>query len=135
MRRRVILAPMRPSPVTPICMALSSSPLHMLRQHGNSLITSPFNRGQIGYSLGHRLAPMQDPAMTHTDIAYTSAAELARMIRAKQISATEVVRAALARAEAVQAVCNCFITICGDQALTDAAAADQAVAKAAEVGP
>src|SRR5262247_494920 len=78
---------------------------------------------------------MQDPAMTHTDIAYTSAAELARMIRAKEISAREVVRVILARAEAVQAACNCFITICADQALTDAAAADQALAKAAAVGP
>jgi aspartyl-tRNA(Asn)/glutamyl-tRNA(Gln) amidotransferase subunit A len=73
--------------------------------------------------------------MTTTDIAYTPAVELARMIRAKQISATEVVRTVLARAEAVQAACNCFITICADQALRDAAAADQALAKAAAVGP
>jgi aspartyl-tRNA(Asn)/glutamyl-tRNA(Gln) amidotransferase subunit A len=78
---------------------------------------------------------MQDPAMTTTDIAYTPAADLARMIRTKQISATEVVRAVLARAEVVQAACNCFITICADQALQAAAAADQALAKGAAVGP
>src|SRR5262245_36722209 len=102
---------------------------------GIALTTAPFYRGRIGYSLAHRQAPTQDPAMTHRDIAYTSAAELARMIRAKQISAREVVRAVLARAEAVQAACNCFITICADQALADAAAADQALAKATAVGP
>ena len=73
--------------------------------------------------------------MTQTDIAYTSAAELARMIRGKQISAVEVVRAVLARAQMVQAACNCFITICWDQALADAAAADQALASKSSVGP
>src|SRR5215468_7988141 len=96
---------------------------------------APFYRGRIGDSLAHRHAPVQDPAMTHTELAYTSAAQLAQMIGAKEISAREVVRAVLARAEAVQAACNCFITICAEQALRDAAAADQALAKAAAVGP
>ena len=67
--------------------------------------------------------------MTASDLAFTSAAELARMIRAKQISATEVMRATLKRAQDVQAACNCFITICAEQALGDAAAADKAIAK------
>ena len=39
------------------------------------------------------------------------------MIRAKQISAVEVMRATLARAEKVQAACNCFITLCAERAL------------------
>src|SRR6185295_8397314 len=69
------------------------------------------------------------------DLAYTSAAELARMIRAKQISAVEVARATLARAEKVQAACNCFITLCPERALADAAAADQAIARGADLGP
>jgi aspartyl-tRNA(Asn)/glutamyl-tRNA(Gln) amidotransferase subunit A len=73
--------------------------------------------------------------MTPSDLAYTPAAELAQIIRAKQISAMEVMRATLARAEKVQAACNCFITICAEQALADAAAADQAVASGAEIGP
>jgi Asp-tRNA(Asn)/Glu-tRNA(Gln) amidotransferase A subunit family amidase len=54
---------------------------------------------------------MQEAAMTQSEIDYASAAELALMIRTKQVSASEVVRAALARAELVQAACNCFITI------------------------
>src|SRR5439155_1997355 len=74
-------------------------------------------------------------AMTSSDLAYTSAAELARMIRAKQVSAVEIARATLARAEKVQAACNCFITLCGEQALADAAAADAAIARGADLGP
>jgi aspartyl-tRNA(Asn)/glutamyl-tRNA(Gln) amidotransferase subunit A len=73
--------------------------------------------------------------MTPTDLAFTPAAELARLIRAKELSATETMRATLARAEKVQAACNCFITLCAERALVDAAAADQALAKGAEVGP
>ena len=73
--------------------------------------------------------------MTPSDLAYTSATELARMIRAKQISAVEVMRATLARAEKVQAACNCFITLCPERALADAAAADQAVTRGAALGP
>ena len=73
--------------------------------------------------------------MTPSDLAYTSAADLARMIRARQISAVEVMRATLARAEKVQAACNCFITLCPERALADAAAADHALARGAEIGP
>ena len=73
--------------------------------------------------------------MAPTDLAFTSAAELAAMIRAKRISATEVMRATLARAEKAQAALNCFITICADEALRDAQAADAAVAKGGALGP
>ena len=41
--------------------------------------------------------------MSPADLAYTSAADLARMIRAREVSAVEVMRATLARAEKVQA--------------------------------
>ena len=44
--------------------------------------------------------------MATNELDYLSAAELARMIRNKAISATEVMRAALARAERVQAATN-----------------------------
>jgi aspartyl-tRNA(Asn)/glutamyl-tRNA(Gln) amidotransferase subunit A len=73
--------------------------------------------------------------MTTADLAYTSAAELAAMIRAKRVSATEVMRTTLARAEKAQAALNCFITICADQALRDAEAADAALAKGDTLGP
>ncbi len=73
--------------------------------------------------------------MTSSDLAYTSAAELARMISAKELSAVEAARATLARAEKVQAACNCFITLCPERALADAAAADTAIARGADLGP
>jgi aspartyl-tRNA(Asn)/glutamyl-tRNA(Gln) amidotransferase subunit A len=73
--------------------------------------------------------------MPPTDLAYTSAADLARMIREKRVSATEAMRATLARADTVQAACNCFITVCGEEALRDAAAADAALVRGDTIGP
>jgi aspartyl-tRNA(Asn)/glutamyl-tRNA(Gln) amidotransferase subunit A len=73
--------------------------------------------------------------MAADDLAYTSAAELAAMIRDKRMSATEVMRATLARAEKANAALNCFITVCADHALRDAEAADAAVAKGGPLGP
>ena len=73
--------------------------------------------------------------MTPADLAYSSAADLARMIRTKETSAVELMHATLARAEKVQATCNCFITLCADKALADAAAADKALAQGAALGP
>ena len=73
--------------------------------------------------------------MAANDLAFTSAAELATLIRAKRISATEVMRATLARAGKAQAALNCFITICADAALRDAEAADAAVARGGALGP
>lgn len=73
--------------------------------------------------------------MSTTEIAYLSAADLARMIRTKEISAVEVMRATLARAEQAQPLLNCFITICADEALRDAAEADARLARGEPVGP
>jgi aspartyl-tRNA(Asn)/glutamyl-tRNA(Gln) amidotransferase subunit A len=73
--------------------------------------------------------------MAADDLALKSAAELAAMIRGKRISATEVMRATLARAEKAQAALNCFITICADEALRDAEAADASLARGGPLGP
>lgn len=73
--------------------------------------------------------------MSDSDLAYCSAAELASRIKAKTLSATEATRAALARAERAQAALNCFITICAEEALRDAKAADAALARGDDVGP
>ena len=70
-----------------------------------------------------------------SDLAFTSAADLARLIATKQVSATEVMRATLARAEKAQAALNCFITICADEALADAADADARQARGEPLGP
>ncbi len=69
------------------------------------------------------------------DIAYVSAADLAQMIREKAVSAREVMAATLARAEKAQPILNCFITIASDQAMRDAAAADERQARGEPLGP
>jgi aspartyl-tRNA(Asn)/glutamyl-tRNA(Gln) amidotransferase subunit A len=73
--------------------------------------------------------------MADDAIAFTPASRLADLIRGKQVSAVEVMRATLARAEAVQASCNCFITLCPERALAEAAAADRKLAQGEELGP
>jgi aspartyl-tRNA(Asn)/glutamyl-tRNA(Gln) amidotransferase subunit A len=73
--------------------------------------------------------------MDADDLAFATASDLARLIRSKQVSAVEVVRATLARAERAQAALNCFITLCAERALDDAAAADKALAEGHATGP
>lgn len=73
--------------------------------------------------------------MRADDVATKSAAELARLIRDKQLSAVEVMRATLDRAQRAQPILNCFMAMPAEQALTDAAAADAALARGDVVGP
>jgi aspartyl-tRNA(Asn)/glutamyl-tRNA(Gln) amidotransferase subunit A len=73
--------------------------------------------------------------MATPELAYLSAAELAAMLKAKAISALEAMQATLARAEWVQAGTNCFISLCAEHALRDAAAADRRLASGDTLGP
>ncbi|WP_265442205.1 amidase [Bradyrhizobium sp. SEMIA] len=54
-----------------------------------------------------------------------SATELRGLIAARKLSPVEVVGAVLARAEALQSELNCFITLCGDEAMAQARAAER----------
>src|SRR5215468_10295169 len=54
------------------------------------------------------------------DLCFLSAVELRGRISRKEVSPVEVTRAVLARAEALQPKLNCFITLCGDEALAQA---------------
>jgi aspartyl-tRNA(Asn)/glutamyl-tRNA(Gln) amidotransferase subunit A len=56
-----------------------------------------------------------------------SATELRGLIAARKMSPVELVSAALARAEALQPQLNCFITICGDEALAAAREAERKI--------
>jgi aspartyl-tRNA(Asn)/glutamyl-tRNA(Gln) amidotransferase subunit A len=61
------------------------------------------------------------------DLCFLSAAELRARIASKDVSPVEVMRAVLARAEALQPELNCFITLCGEEALSDARAAERKI--------
>ncbi len=69
------------------------------------------------------------------DIHLMSLVELADAIAARQLSAVEVVTATVARAERLQPVLNCFISLQAEAALERAAAADAALARGEAPGP
>jgi amidase len=64
-----------------------------------------------------------------------SAAELAAMIRSREVSSRDVIQAHLDRVEAVNPQVNAVVRLLADQALAAAAAADRAVASGIELGP
>jgi aspartyl-tRNA(Asn)/glutamyl-tRNA(Gln) amidotransferase subunit A len=59
------------------------------------------------------------------DLCFLSATELRERINSKKVSPVEVVRAVLARADALQPELNCFITLCGDEAMAAAREAER----------
>jgi len=79
--------------------------------------------------------PRRTVPMPRSPFAFMSAAEIAALIAAREASAVDVMRATLADAEVAQATYNCFITICADQALRDAAAIDDLIARGDDPGP
>ena len=73
--------------------------------------------------------------MPASEICFLSAAELARRIRARELSATEVMHAHLAQIERVNPLVNAIITLLPEQALESARAADAALARGEAAGP
>ena len=69
------------------------------------------------------------------DIHLLSLVELADAIAARKLSAVEVMTASVARAERLQPVLNCFISLQAEAALESAAAADAALARGDAPGP
>ena len=68
------------------------------------------------------------------NICQLPATELARLLRAKTISARDVVSAHLARIEAVNPTVNAIVTLTADEAMEQARAADERVARGEPVG-
>src|SRR5262249_13942567 len=69
------------------------------------------------------------------DLAYTSAAELARLIATRKVSPGEIVDAVLDRIEKTQPTINAFITVCGEQARAAAKEAEAAVMRGDQLRP
>ncbi|MBI5948098.1 MAG: amidase [Chloroflexi bacterium] len=72
--------------------------------------------------------------MAADDLCFLTATELARRMRAKELSAREVVAAHIARVEAVNPAVNAIVTFVPEQAMAAAAAADDALARGEPAG-
>jgi aspartyl-tRNA(Asn)/glutamyl-tRNA(Gln) amidotransferase subunit A len=70
-----------------------------------------------------------------SDLSYLSAIELGKLIKQKAISPVEITRATLDRAERLQRPLNCFITLCGDEAMEAARAAESEIMAGRYRGP
>ena len=69
------------------------------------------------------------------ELFYRTATELARLLRTKEVSATEVVTAHLDRIEQVNPLVNAIVTLTADQALAQARTADDCAARGEFTGP
>ena len=70
-----------------------------------------------------------------SELAYTSARDLAARIRTKQISSREALEYLLARVEKLDGPINAVVTIDAERARAEADAADRALARADDLGP
>ncbi len=73
--------------------------------------------------------------MPDDEICFLTAAELARRIRTKELSCAEVMEAHLAQIVRVNPPVNAIITLQPEQAMRQARAADEALARGAQAGP
>jgi amidase len=93
--------------------------------------------GVAAFGAGHRFATAErwimapaaaDVRHAPDDLCFTSAVQLAAMLRAKQVSAREVMQAHLAQIARVNPAVNAVVTLVADRAMADAAAADEELA-------
>jgi amidase len=77
----------------------------------------------------------EETSMSTPDICFMTATELARRIRAKELSAREVMEAHLTQIERVNPTVNAIVTLLPERAMAGACAADEALAHGAAVGP
>ncbi|MBI3244916.1 MAG: amidase [Deltaproteobacteria bacterium] len=73
--------------------------------------------------------------MNNIDLCFLTATDLVRRIRRKEISCREVMEAQLAQIERVNPRVNAIVTLLPEQALEQARAADEALAKGGDLGP
>ncbi len=73
--------------------------------------------------------------MASQDLLFLSAAETTRAILAKQVSPVEVVQSYLERIDAMDSRLHAYITVCRDEALTEARQAEKVLAGGGEPGP
>ncbi len=116
---------------SPALQPFSSSRRSFLRRSSTALATA-----FVASSLLSRLRAAESSAATYLassdksdDPLYMSATKLAALIRAKKISASEVVKLHLARIDAVNPKINAVVALCAERALAEAAEADAMLAR------
>ena len=72
--------------------------------------------------------------MSNTEICFMTAVEMARRIRARELSAVEVMEAHLAQIERVNPKVNAIVTLVADQAMAAALRADETLARSGPIG-
>ena len=72
--------------------------------------------------------------MSASELCFTEATELARLIRTREVSCVEVMRAHLAQIERVNPTVNAIVTLLPEEAMAQAEAADNALAKGRGAG-
>src|SRR5215470_14921834 len=70
-----------------------------------------------------------------SELCFTPATELARRIRARELSPVELLDAVLARVEAVDPLVHAFVTVDAERARATAREAEAAVVSGADLGP
>jgi amidase len=73
--------------------------------------------------------------VSSSDLCFTTATELARLLREKKVSAKEVMEAHLAQIDRINPKVNAIVTLLAEQAMSQASAADDALARSETVGP
>ena len=73
--------------------------------------------------------------MDRNDLCFTTARDLATLIANRQVSAKEVTEAILERIGSVEPKINSYITVCADEAIAEAEAADRAQVRGDALGP
>src|SRR5437762_14099298 len=73
--------------------------------------------------------------MLAEDVLYKTVAELAKMLRARQVSPVELTRAYLARIESLNPRLSAFATVTADLALEQARQAEREIASGKDRGP
>ena len=74
-------------------------------------------------------------AATPTDLPTTSLWEASELVRTKRVSPKELTAACLARIQRLNPILNAFITVTGDQAMTDAELAEAEILNGHWRGP
>lgn len=82
-----------------------------------------------------RLGQQAHAAVGSTDLLSKSATQIAQMIRDKEVSSVDVVKACYARIDAVNPKINAVVTLCRERALAEAQLADEALAAGKVLGP